>query len=214
MQTVDLKSLKPGDFVEFVDVAPRIAPPAPSGEPEAWFVMLTEPQQDLTTVWRLHELGLEMFVPVIRRRVKTGRIGKNGHKVTRVIVKPMFPGYGFLRASETNDPDALRFRDDGGGVRGVRDFMKDVRGNPVKLPHLAVLAVFKRQMQEHQTWLNEVGGRRGSAWKKGDTVRVDEDGGAYAGLIATIDKINSNGRIEILLGMIRTSLPADMVVAA
>jgi hypothetical protein len=62
-----------------------------------WFVMLTEPQQDLTTVCRLHELGLEHYVPLLRRRVKTGRIGRNGQKVTRVIAKPTFPGYSFLR---------------------------------------------------------------------------------------------------------------------
>jgi hypothetical protein len=48
-----------------------------------------------------------MFVPVIRKRIPTGRRGANGHKVTRVIAKPMFPGYGFLRATETNDPEGL-----------------------------------------------------------------------------------------------------------
>src|SRR3954470_16530228 len=86
---------------ELVDPQP-VAVEAVSAPPP-WFVMLTEPQQDLTTVWRLHELGLELFVPVIRRRVKTGRTGKNGHKVTRVIAKPMFPGYGFLRTVGIND---------------------------------------------------------------------------------------------------------------
>ncbi len=183
--------------------------PVPSPIVESpWFVMLTEPQQDLTTVWRLHELGLEMFVPVTRKRVKTGRIGKNGHKVTRVIAKPMFPGYGFLRTIGIGNYETIK------DVRGVRAFLLDVNGEPVKLPHAVVMAVRRRETIEQQAWINQVGGRRGSAWKRGDVVRVDEEGGAYAGLIATIDKINSNGRIEILLGMIRTSLPADMVVAA
>jgi len=170
-----------------------------------WYVMLTEPQQDLTTVWRLHELGLEMFVPVIRRRVKTGRIGKNGHKVTRVIAKPMFPGYGFLRVGA---PLATVL-----DTRGVRGFMPNEEGKPVKLPHSAVLAVFRKQMEEQQAWLASVGGRE-SRWKHGDKVRIDQDGGAYAGLIATVDKIDSKGRIQVLLGMIRHTLPADMVVAA
>lgn len=187
---------------ELIDPQP-IAQPIPDAP---WYVMLTEPQQDITTVWRLHELGLEMFVPVLRRRVKTGRIGKNGHKVTRVIAKPMFPGYGFLRVGA---PLAAVL-----DVRGVRGFMPNEQGYPVTLPHGAVLAVFRKQMQEHQDWLQATGGRRGVAWKRGDTVRIDQDGGAYAGLIATVDKIDSRGRIEVLLGMIRTSLPADMVVAA
>lgn len=180
--------------------------PQPIATEAPWYVMLTEPQQDLTTVWRLHELGLEMFVPVIRRRVKTGRIGKNGHKVTRVIAKPMFPGYGFLRLGAPLSSVLA--------TRGVRDFMRNEEGKPVKLPHGAVLAVFRKQMEEQQAWLQQSGGRRGVAWKRGDQVRVDQDGGAYAGLIATVDKIDSKGRIQVLLGMIRHTLPADMVVAA
>jgi transcription antitermination factor NusG len=173
-----------------------------------WYVMLTEPQQDLTTVWRLHELGLEMFVPVIRRRVKTGRIGKNGHKVTRIIAKPMFPGYGFLRAVGITNYETVE------DVRGVRKFMLDIHGEPVRLPNSAVQAVFRKQMEEQQSWLEANRTRGGAIWKRGDKVRVDQDGGAYAGLIATVDKIDSRGRIEVLLGMIRHKLPADMVVAA
>lgn len=172
-----------------------------------WFVMLTETQQDLTTVWRLHELGLEMFVPVVRRRVKTGRTGRNGQKVTRTIAKPMFPGYGFLRETGFNS-DKVR------ATRGVRDFMRNERGGFVTLPHQAVMAVFQKQMQEHYEWLQVAGARGGAKWKKGDLVRVDHDGGAYAGLLATVDKIDSRGRIQVLLGMIRHTLPADMVVAA
>ncbi len=189
---------------ELVNPQPIAAPIVES----PWFVVLTEPQQDLTTVWRLHELGLEMFVPVIRKRVKTGRIGKNGHKVTRVIAKPMFPGYGFLRTIGVTDYDKIK------DVRGVRNFLLDIYGNPVVLPHIAVLAVLRKQLEEHQAWLQQTGGRRGIAWKRGDKVRVDQDGGAYTGLIATVDKIDSRGRIEVLLGMIRHTLPADMVVAA
>jgi len=183
---------------------PQPVPPPIKDAP--WYVMLTQPQQDLTTVWRLHELGLEMFVPVIRRRVKTGRIGKNGHKVTRVIAKPMFPGYGFLRYGSALG-SAL-------STRGIRDFMRNESGDPVKLPHSAVLAVFRKQMEEQQIWLEANRSRRGVMWKRGDSVRVDQDGGAYAGLVATVDKVDSKGRIEILLGMIRHKLPADMVVAA
>jgi hypothetical protein len=182
--------------------------PIPAPLPEApWFVMLTQPQQDLTTVWRLHELGLELFVPVVRRRVKTGRTGKNGHKVTRTIAKPMFPGYGFLRDIGVPMGSVL-------ATRGVRNVMRNERDDFVRLPHKAVLAVFRKQIEEHQIWLAQAGARRGAKWKRGDTVRVDADGGAYAGLLATVDKIDSRGRIEVLLGMIRHTLPADMVVAA
>ena len=174
-------------------------------EEKPWFVVLTHPQQDLTTVWRLHELGLEMFVPVLRRRVKTGRIGKNGHKVTRVIAKPMFPGYGFLRMTD-NDVDSVK------RTRGVRDFMRNERNHFVTLPHQAVLAVFRKQMEEHQEWIRASRGGKQVPWRRGDRVRIDE--GAYSGVLATVDKIDAKGRIQVLLGMIRHTLPADMVVAA
>lgn len=170
-----------------------------------WFVMLTEPQQDITTVWRLHELGLELFVPVLRRRVNTGRTGRKGHKITRTIAKPMFPGYGFLRAFAV---DHRRIED----VRGVRGFLRDENNRPTLLPHQAVMAVFQRQIQEQKDWLDTH--KFKSRWKRGDTVRIDHDGGAYAGLIATVDRIDGHGRIEVLFGMIRHSIPQDVVIAA
>jgi transcription antitermination factor NusG len=173
-----------------------------------WLIVLTEPQQDINVVWRLHELGKELFVPVIRKRVKTGRITNKGHKATRVIAKPMFPGYGFLRATSPSTADLIL------GTRGVRDVMRNVRGDPVVLPHGAVMAVFRKQNQEHQDWLKASGKRRDSVWKRGDTVMVDQEGGAFSGLVGKIDKVDARGRIEILFGMIRHSLPADMVVAA
>ncbi|WP_249142724.1 transcription termination/antitermination protein NusG [Bradyrhizobium sp. AUGA SZCCT0160] len=175
--------------------------PVATSIPDApWYVMLTEPQQDLTTVWRLHELGLEMFVPVLRRRVKTGRLGKNGHKVTRVIAKPMFPGYGFLRYGAPLSSVLA--------TRGVRDFMRNEEGKPVILPNSAVQSVYRRQMQEHYEFLKR------SQFKRGERVRIDADGGVYAGLVATVDEVDSKGRIQVLFGMIRHTLRADMVVAA
>jgi len=184
--------------------------------PSPWYVMLAAPQQEISTVWRLHELGLEMFVPVIRRRVKTGRIGKNGHKVTRVIAKPMFPGYGFLRVASTEDPDRLIWRErQATGVRGVREVMRDCNGDAVMLPHAAVAAVFARQLDEQQHWIEENGGRKKSAWKTGDSVKIDDDGGVYAGLLARIEKVESKERIHLLLGAakIRHIIAGDKIVA-
>jgi hypothetical protein len=76
------------------------------------------------------------------------------------------------------------------------------------------MAVFQKQMQEHQEFLQTVGARRGAKWKKGDLVRVDVEGGVYAGLVAPVDKIDSKGRVELLLGTIRHTISEDMVVAA
>ena len=113
--------------------------------PSPWFVVLVSSQQEITTVWRLHLLGLELFVPVIRRRIKTGRV-HNGRAITRLVARPMFIGYGFIRSGAL-DIDAIR------NVRGVRDLLRNERGEAVTLPHEAVLAVYAKQQEVHGEFL-------------------------------------------------------------
>jgi transcription antitermination factor NusG len=189
----------------------------PAIDPEApWYIVLTQAQQDLTTVWRLHELGLELFVPVIRKHVPTGRRGANGQKVTRVMAKPMFPGYGFLRSTQTSDLTALIWNErERRGVRGVRGFLPDVTGAPVRLPHSAVHAVFRRQNQEHQEWLAQAHRGRFMPHKQGDKVKFDEPGSVYDGLVSTIERvIKSKGQVQLTLGSIKHWVSAEKVVAA
>lgn len=175
-----------------------------SEQESPWYIVLTEPQQEITTVWRMHELGLELYTPIVREKRSTQKKDIHGRKIIVMRPKPMFPGYGFVRQRGINDLNAVR------AVRGVRDFMRE-RGRPVLLPHEAVMAVFAKQHSEHQEFMRWKGGRV-SPWKHGDMVRIDE--GVYSGLVAKIDKIDSKGRLQVLLGMIRHTLPGDMVVAA
>lgn len=174
--------------------------------PSPWYVVLTVPQQEIPLVWRLHELGLELYTPIVRRRVKTGRIGRHGHKLTRVQPRPMFPGYGFVRQMGITDLNWIR------DVRGVREFLK-IKGDPVLLPHTAIMAVFKKQYEEHQAFMVEIGGRK-SSFKLGDLVRVDDEGSVYSGLISRVEKVDGRGRVELLFGMIKHTLSADKLVAA
>lgn len=184
--------------------------PRPPIEEDFWFVVLIEPQQEVRTIWRLHETGRELFVPVIRRRVPTGRRGKNGHRVTRILPRPMFPGYGLIRQTGITDINDLL------AVRGVRQVLRD-DGRPIVLPHDAVLAIFRKQMEKHLDFTKQTTGRqKRPTLRRGQTVRVQAQGNVYDGLIAQIDKVDGKGRIELLLGMakIRHTLPEGMVVAA
>jgi transcription antitermination factor NusG len=175
---------------------------------DVWYVVLIEPQQEIQTMWRIHETQRELFVPIIRKRIKTGRTGRNGQKVTRIIPRPMFPGYGLIRRTGVNDLNELI------DIRGIREVLRD-KGDPVVLPHQAVLAVLRKQAQKHLDFISEtVGRRRSSPFKRGDAVRVASEGNVYDGMLAEVDKVDGKGRIEVLLGMIRHKLPADMVVAA
>jgi Transcription termination factor nusG len=99
-----------------------------------WLVVVTEPQQEYPTVWRCHLLGLEVFTPVIRRRIRTGRV-RNGHHITRLVARPMFPSYGFVRQSEVRSPQEIL------AMRGVRDFLRNERDELATLPHEAIVEV-------------------------------------------------------------------------
>jgi transcription antitermination factor NusG len=171
-----------------------------------WYVVLTEPQQEYPSVWRCHLLGLELFSPVIRRRIKTGRI-HNGRAITRLVARPMFPSYGFIRQSDARNLASIL------AVRGVRDFLRNERNQLVTLPHDAVLAVYAKQQEELDGFITSERARlRGHNFAAGDWVRV-ADNGVYSGLVATVNRIGRHGRIEVLFGMIRHSMPAEMVEA-
>jgi len=154
-----------------------------------WYVVLTGAQQEITTVWRLHLLGLEMFTPVLRRRIRTGRVHK-GRNITRLVVRPMFPSYGFVRCGSC-DVDAIL------GVHGVRDFLRNEHAEPVTLPHEAVVAIYNRQQQELEEFIAT--SRRGrhfhSSLKLGQRVRVD-DGGIYSGLSGLIQSVVASAQVR------------------
>jgi transcription antitermination factor NusG len=185
---------------------PGIHPPI---DEDVWYVVLTEPSLEITTVWRLHEHGHELYVPIIRRRVKTGRVGRNGQKVTRLMPKPMFPGYGLIRKSGISDINQLL------KVRGVREVIR-WKGKPIILPHAAVLAIFRKQCDKHLDFVRSAPSRRRTrlAFKRGDTVKIEAEGSVYDGMLANVEKVDGKGRVQLLFGMIRHTVPAEMVVAA
>lgn len=173
-----------------------------------WYIVLTQPQQEINAVWRLHELGLELYTPIIRERRPTHKRDKNGQKICVLRPKPMFPGYGFVRIMGASISEVE-------ATRGVTRVHRDpVTNAPSILPHAAVMAVFAKQHAEHQEFMRAKGGRV-SKWKPGDQVRIDE-GSVYSGLFAEIEKKIGKDRVSVLLGAarIRHTLPADMVVAA
>lgn len=203
MQAVDLKDLRVGDFVEFVDRTPRAC--LVSTVPEAWHIVLIEPQQELTTGWRLHELGLELYSPIVRRQVKTGKMNKSGRKVMRVAPRPMFPGYGFLPTTAVTDLNIIR------EVKGVRDFL-NVKGKPAWLPHDAIMAIRTKEYDEHLAYLGEIAPKkRVPRFRAGDMVRIET--GPFADQIRHVEQADSIGRIMVLHGMVRQWMEQEDVIA-
>ena len=107
---------------------------------------------------------------------------------------------GFIRKTGLRDLDGIP------ATRGVRDFLRTERGELVILLHKAVLA-FAKQQEIHGEFLAATQARQ-QRFKPGDLIRVG-DNGPYSGLVASVGRISSRGRIEVLFGMIRHSLPAS-----
>lgn len=171
----------------------------PPQQASPWYVLLVEPQQEKTTIWRLHELGLEMYSPIVRRRVRRGRA-----EGVRLAVRAMFPGYGFIKASTISDLNVVR------RVRGIRDFHA-VMGKPSVLHWAAIEAVRRKEFSEHQRYLDELAPKRKSKvmFRPGDIVRVEV--GAFADMVATVETCDTRGRLTVLQGLIRISMDSDMV---
>lgn len=176
---------------------------------DGWFIALIEPQMEQGTVWRLHEIGVELYNPIIRRNVKTGRNRPSGQRELRMAPKPMFPGYGFVRVSECIGKFASIK-----AIRGVRGFLRlDADDQDAILPAEAVEAVRHKEHDEHVKFLKSLSRKsKIPQFKPGDRVIVHE--GPYADMVSTIEKVGSSGRIEMLLGMIRVSMQQEMVRAA
>lgn len=173
-----------------------------------WYIVLTQPQQEIVTVWRMHELGLELYTPIVRERRPTQKRDKNGQRICVLRPKPMFPGYGFVRVTGASIAEVE-------DVRGVNKVFRDpITREPYTLPHSAVIAVFAKQHAEHQEFMRAKGGRV-SKFKPGDKVRVEE-GSVYSGFVAEIESMVGKDRVSVLLGMakIRHTLPTELIVAA
>lgn len=199
-----LRRLEIGDFVEFVPPTPRAQ--VVQGVPASWHIVQIQPQQEVTTVWRMHELGLELYSPIVRARIPTGRRTPQGRQVVRVAPKPMFPGYAFLASG--CDVGVVE------ATKGVMKVMMDHATQKfIRLPHEAIMAIRTKEYDEHLRYLDEIAPRkRKPQFRTGDMVRVDV--GPFADAVRRVEQADGAGRVMVLHGMVKLWLEADMVVAA
>lgn len=201
-----VQRLRIGDFVDFIDKPSASPARLVAAGPVLWHIVLIEPQQEVTTVWRLHELGMEMYSPIVRRKVRTNRRTASGQREMRVAPRPMFPGYSFLSTAATPDLNIVR------RVNGVRDFL-NVEGKPAVLPQAAIDAIRAKEFDQHQKYMEEISPRRKRPHlKRGQSVRIEN--GPFADFVRTIEQVDSLGRIMVLHGMVKHWMEADQVVLA
>lgn len=171
-----------------------------------WYIVLVAPQRELTTGWRFHREGLELHVPIIRRKVKAGGWRSKSAKVRTLAPRAMFPGYGFVRVDAVGSVAALA------SIDGVLGHLTDDLGRPCVLPAAEHARVRDIEFEQHRRYLDGLKVKNHD-FKAGDNVRIEDDS-AYHGLMAKVERLDGKGRLELMFGMMRHIVPADRVIAA
>ncbi|WLB43034.1 transcription termination/antitermination NusG family protein [Bradyrhizobium ottawaense] len=180
-----MTAYKIGDFVEYVPMLDEaIAVPL---VPQRWYVLLTFANKERKVMRTFRERGVSAYFPMIRKRaVHRGRICE--------IAAPLFAGVIFI-------PD---FQAGLGSVKvdGVEGYFKMGECYPYLTPKL---------MQDVRT-LEAMGSiplaRRKRLWSVGQLVRVTD--GPFASFQGTIDRLDSRGRLGVLVDIFKRATPVTL----
>jgi transcriptional antiterminator NusG len=148
-----------------------------------WFILLTEPQREVTAIAGLVARRIKAYGPVEHRRVV-----RRGRKLE--IEAPLFPGYVFARMTEGVDDFGLPKR-----VAGVRDYLR-FNGVPCAIPLPLIEAIEQRENLELERFQRR---QDAASFAVGENVRVAE--GPFARFAAEVFKLDPKGRIEVLVNI-------------
>ncbi|MCK1669423.1 transcription termination/antitermination NusG family protein [Bradyrhizobium sp. 153] len=175
---------KIGDFVEYVPLLDEVA--AVPLEPERWFLLLTYPHKERKVMRTFRERGVSAYFPVVRKRtMHRGRLCD--------VAAPLFAQAIFI-------PD---FQAALGGVKvdGVDGYFK--MGDCY--PYL------KRTDMANVRALEAMGSvpiaRRKRLWSVGQLVRINS--GPFASFQGTIDRLDSKGRLNVLVDIFKRMTPVE-----
>lgn len=213
---LQLKELKIGDFVEFVQRPVSI--PRTDEISEGWHIIRCFPNLELEASIGLNLRGYEAYCPSEYPLVRSNRM-ENGRRVMVVRAKAMLPGYAFVRF-RSGDWDFEGVR----RVRGVSDFMRkmDSRGEMVpaglkdseveKMRQEDALA-FERYQKEQARRVAEAAakasGKPEVEFERGKLVRVDGPTGET--WIGTMLEKRGTKRIQVLKDNAKIIVPHSRV---
>lgn len=175
---------KIGDFVEYVPIADD--PIAAPLEPQRWFVLLTYANRERKVMRTFRERGVSAYFPVIRKRAMVrGRLCD--------IAAPLFAGVIFI-------PD---FQAEVGGVKvdGVDGYFKMGDCYPYLKPEHMVSVRALEAMGSIPL------ARRKRLWSIGQAVRITS--GPFASFQGTIERLDSRGRLNVLVDIFKRMTPAE-----
>lgn len=161
----------------------------------AWFVVHTQPGQEMVAERHLKNQGFEVYLP---RLAKT----RSHARKVDVVASPLFPRYMFVGF----DKEQARWRSIN-GTRGV-SYILTQDNRPAEIP-AEIIANLKAEEDDK----GFVSSRSLNIFKSGDVVNFTQ--GALEGLSGIVDSIDAKGRIAVLfdfLGRVmKVTMPAYAV---
>lgn len=151
----------------------------------SWFAVNIRPQSERIAVVNLERQGFRSFLPV---RLKTVRHARQ----FRTVVAPLFPGYLFVSLDLTRD--RWRAVKSTYGVTGL----VMAGDQPARVPPGIVEALMVLSLEKGVVCLDR-GLRLGQ--------RVKLLAGPFADLIGTLERLDDQGRVHILLEMMGAYVP-------
>jgi transcriptional antiterminator RfaH len=149
-----------------------------------WFVIYTRPRAEEQAIFHLRRQGYTVFCPLIRRAVRHAR-------KTSLTLSPLFPSYLFIRLDAARD----RWRSVNGTFGVVQLISIGDMPQPVPTGIVEVL-------QER------IGADGILNWSRnfvpGQPVRIV--GGPFSDLAGTLERLDSAGRVRVLLNLLGRSV--------
>lgn len=153
-----------------------------------WFLVHTLPRSELRARLHMNAQGFETFLPQIDRTIRHAR-------QLRTVRAPLFPRYLFTRL----DLDVDRWLSIQ-GTAGVA-CLYTCEGRPVPVP---VGVVESLAIHAHQANLSLFG----RELREGERVRIFR--GPFAEFIGTLERLDENGRVRVLLTMMGSKVPVSV----
>jgi transcription elongation factor/antiterminator RfaH len=160
-------------------------PPEMSGR---WYLVRSRPKSEKKAQSHLAAQGFQTYLPQIQRTIRHAR------KLTTVQV-PLFPGYLFIGLDLEQDR-WLSVR----STVGVLSLFSHHDGRPIPVPVGVVESLVARSDR------NVV--RLDTGLVQGQDVRVLS--GPFADLIGTLQRVDANSRVQVLLRMMGTEVPVTL----
>src|SRR5215468_190648 len=155
---------------------------------ERWFLLHSLPKSEGRAEFHLNAQGFRPYLPRIQKTIRHAR-------QLRTVHAPLFPRYLFVILDLERDR-WLSVR----STVGVSSLFSSRDGRPVPVPIGIVESLIARS-EDSLTRLD-------SGLVKGQNVRVLT--GPFVDFVGTLDRLNTAGRVRVLLQMMGTAVPVTL----